>query len=269
MTEIPGYTTSKKGAGTGAAGPTIPTYGGTTGPSYIGGGTNVTITRPLPLPFGIQTGPRITVPGYVKGDEVKYLPHTAADLKTLQLSLVQAGYITQAQANQMVLGSPDQITTAAFAKLLATANYSGTQWQNALAERLAAAAQTPDTQQGPSVPPLTISLSNPDDIKATLQKSAQTLLGGNMTDDQANFFVGQFQNAQREQQTAAYNQQYNPGAAAGESGYGPGGTTTAAPDMGVAATNFAKAADPNQYAATQFGASVTSALDKLRTTGYL
>lgn len=266
MTKIPGYTTSK---GSGTVGPLIPTYGSTTASKYLGGMDTVAQHQEFDT---TPSGGRIAVgtPGYVNGDQVKLLPNNAEDLATLQQSLIQAGYISQDQANRMVLGSPDQVTAAAFAKLLATANYSGSDWRSALAIRLTAAGQQAPVKKALEVPPLTISLSNPDDIKSTLQKSAQSLLGGYMSDDQANFFVGQFQNAQRQQQTAAYYQQYDPAkAAAGDTIYGPGGTTTAAPDMSTAAESYAKAADPLQYQATQIGAGISSALDNLRTTGYL
>lgn len=221
--------------------------------------------------FGMPMG-ALTQKGYKKGDQVRLLP-TGQSLKTLQQSLYAAGYLTDSQMKQIVLGSPDQVTTLAFAKLLATANMSGASWQNALGARLAAAAYEPPQDDRQQLPALTINLTNPEDIKATLQKSARTLLGGYMNDDQANAFVAQFQAQERAQQTQSYYQQYDvrgTDANGRPIGYvGPGGETIAPPDAGVAAENFAKTSDPNQYSATQIGMGVSDAMSRLRDTGYL
>lgn len=277
QTKVPGYTPSKSGStsplGTGVTGVNVPAYGSasSSAPKFIGGGSGVEISKPGPSQWGLQNQ-LFPGAGYVKGDEVKLLPNNADDLRTLQLSLIQAGYITDAQAKMMVLGSPDQVTSSAFAKLLATANYTGTEWKSALSTRLATIAQDPSSVVGSgsskvSTPPLTISLTNPEDIKAVVQKTAQSLLGGYLPDDQVNSFVANYQAQERAYQTQQYNQQYNPGV-----GYGPGGEAVAAPTQtGLAqqTEDTLKATQPEQYGATQFGAQVSDALSKLRTTGYL
>jgi hypothetical protein len=212
-------------------------------------------------PFG-NTVYAHTQEAYKRGDQVKLLPSNGAALAQLQQGLYQAGYITDAQYKRMVLGSPDDVTTLAFSKLLATSNMSGTVWQETLSTRLAAAAQqAPD--KGKETPPLTVSLTDPAAIRQTLDVTSRKLLGGYMTPEQKDAFVAQFQASQSASQSAAYYQTYNPGV-----GYGPGGTTTT-PDLEGQAREYAKTTDPNQYKATQFGSQVHSALESLRSTGYL
>jgi hypothetical protein len=199
-------------------------YGSTSAtPKYLGGGTSVGAHNEYDT---TPSGGRVAVqtPGYVKGDEVKLLP-SGQDLVTLQQALIQAGYITAGQAKQMVLGSPDQITSSAFAKLLATANYSAADWRDALASRLVSAAQTPpDTTL--KHPPLTISLTNPDDIKAVANSAAQTLYGTYLSPDQLDSFTKAYQAQEAAQQTAAYGQEYDP---TGAQIYNPAGGTTTSP----------------------------------------
>jgi hypothetical protein len=202
-----------------------------------------------------------TQEAYKKGDQVKLLPKNGGELAGLQEGLYQAGYITDEQYKRMVLGSPDDVTTLAFSKLLATSNMSGVTWNEALSQRLAAAgARAP---KGKETPPLTISLADPESIKQTLDIASRKLLGGYMTPAQKDAFVAQFQAQQSAQQSAQYAQKYNPGV-----GYGPGGTTTE-PDLAAQAVAYAKTTDPNQYKATQFGSQVHQQLESLRSTGYL
>ncbi len=232
------------------------------GTAYLGDVPHARVTMGrYKTPFGSAP---IQKSGYKKGDQVRLLPKPGKDLETLQYSLIQAGYITQAQADRMVFGSPDEVTTLAFSKLLATSNMSGVSWKDTLAQRLAAAAaQAPAAEDEVKTPPLTIELDDPVAIKQTVNETARKLLGGYMSDEQADAFVSQFQASQTAQQTAAYYQQYDPGV-----GYGPGGTTTK-PDMEAQAVEYAKTSDPNQYKATQLGAGVMSKLNSLRSTGYL
>jgi hypothetical protein len=234
------------------------------GTAYLGNVPHARLSRgTMPAPFGARMP--VTTPGYKKGDQVRLLPPPGRDLTALQQSLVAAGYITQAQVNSgvVVFGSPDEITTTAFAKLLASSNMSGTTWKDTLSQRLAAAALQAPKADEVKTPPLTISLDDPEAIKATLNKTARSLLGGYMSPEQTDAFVGQFQAAQTAQQTAKHYQDYNPGV-----GYGPGGTTTV-PDLAAQAESFAKTTDPDQYTATQFGSQVNAHLANLRSTGYL
>lgn len=236
-----------------ALGTTTKTSGTT---DYLGDVPHARLRAPSPvhIPFGNGT---IQVNGYKKGDQVSLLPSNGADLSALQQALYQAGYFTDAQYQRLVLGSPDQVTTAAFAKLLATANMSGVTWKDALASRLATSGQqAPATRQ---VPPLTISLTNPDDIKAVAQNAAQTLNGTYMNDAQLNSFIQAYQAQERAYQTQQYNQQYDPAAGT----YGPGGETTAPATGSGLEQEIAdqiRQAKPDEVAANAFTAHLNTLL---------
>ena len=269
--------TSSGSSGTSTSGFTFsPLAGAQKAPTYIGGGTDVTRLEPQFGRYGGLTGQNIAVPGYVNGDQWSYFPRTAGEIRDLQNALLQAGFITTADINsgKVVFGSPDPTTVTAFTHLLATANFSRTTWKDALATRLAQAAQEPPAQKEASkIPPLTVTVDNPDDIKAIIQQSAQTLIGQNLDPAQADLFAQSIQRQQREAQTSAYYQQYTPTPGDPTTGtYGPGGTTVAAPtSAGVKAQAEAaiKYTNPQQYQATQIGMGLTTALDKLRASGYL
>lgn len=226
---------------------------------YAGNVPNATIRVPVPVLHGAWSPSTMLANGYKKGDQFALLPTNSADLTTLQQALVQAGYLNQ---GDVIYGSPDAKTVSAFEQLLATANLSGVTWQNALGARLAAASQ--QAPAGVKTPPLTIALTNPDDIKAVAQKTAQTLLGQNLPDDALNAFVSNYQAAETKYQTDQYYQQYQPGV-----GYGPGGTTTQAPNLASAAEQQIRSTNPIGVSAYGIGSKVMAALDSLRSTGNL
>lgn len=237
--------------------PPPPTATSTTGTAYIGNVPHARILdeSQVPTPAGVL--PLRT--GYKKGDQFSLLPTNGQDLITLQQALVQAGYLDK---NSVIYGSPDQKTVKAFEQLLTTANLSGSSWQSALSARLAAASQ--QAPQGTKTPPLTIALSNPEDIKKVANSTAKTLLGNELPEADLNNFVASYQAQERAAQTAAYYQQYSPG-----QGYGPGGETTAAPSEEAAAADYVKSTNPAGYQAYGIGSQVMSALNSLRTSGNL
>lgn len=268
----PGSIGAKINAGIPGAGgvPGVTNNKSTTTTDYIGDVPHA--RRPRTGPFGVSEFP-FTQPGYKKGDEYGLLPTNGADLAALQQALIQAGYLN---AKSTFLGSPDAATVKAFSQLLASANLSGSDWKSTLASRLAIGGNAAGDQSLQKIPPLTISLTNPDDIKATVQKTAQTLLGQGLSDTDLQNFVNAYQGMERNYQTAQYNQQYNiagndqSGNAVGT--YGPGGEATAAPTQeGLAnqASTWLKATQPQQYQATQFGSMVSDALKNLASTGNL
>lgn len=228
---------------------------GTTSP-YVGNVPHATIRVPSPvhLPFGDQT---VLASGYKKGDQFALLPTNGQDLATLQQALVQAGYLNQ---GDVIYGSPDAKTLNAFEQLLATANLSGTSWQNALGARLAASAQQPPATK--QVPPLTVNLTNPEDIKAVANNVAKTLNGTYLNDQDLQAIVDSFHQQESAAQTQAYYQQYNPTAG----GYGPGGTTVNAPSQaGLEQDISQKIRDtkPNEVAANDFTANLNTILSTL------
>lgn len=268
-TTIPGYnpgSSSGGDLGTMVGGFVAPVLKSSSGTQYLGGAETVPAHNEFDT---TPSGGRIAVqtPGYVKGDQIKLLPHNTEDLITLQKALVQAGYVSDTDAQRMVLGSPDQITTGAFSKLLATANFMGSDWRSALGSRLALAAQAPPQQQLQKIPPLTISVTNPDDIKAVAQNAAKTLNGTYMDDGQLNSFIQAYQAQERAYQTQQYQQQYsvmgNDANGRPVGTYGPGGEATA-PATGAGLEQELEAqirqAQPNEVASNAFTAHLNTLL---------
>lgn len=249
-TTPPNTGTGASNAGTGAGAGTAPPWGsGAQTHTYLGVPNDYTTPQTPTGMWGIpSTFTSGNVPSlYKTGDQYRQLPTDPTQLALLQHAMIDAGLITSGQAKNIAFGSADPATVSAFEKLLVGANISGEKWQDTLSKRLGAVAANP--QPAKQVPPLTVELTSPEDIKKTLQDTAKTLLGGYMSDAEANAFVSQFQAQQSQAQTAAYNQQYN--AAAGT--YGPGGSITAPPTLATAAEDYAKTTEPNKYAGEEFG----------------
>lgn len=166
-------------------------------------------------------------------------------------------------------GTLDKATRAAFKDLLGTANQSASTWQSTLQNIEDAGGVAGKKKAEPAKPPpLTISLSNPDDIKAAISSTAKTLYGGDLPDSEVASMVATFQDKERQSQTQAYNQQYSPeGAAAGNGVYGPGGETVAAPNLSAFVEQQIKAAHPDQVAKVEFSGTLNNALSSLAKTG--
>lgn len=171
----------------------------------------------------VEQGPR-----YFQGDEWRNAPAALEDVSDLQRALIQVGFL---DSTGVVYGSWDDKTATAFAKVLASANQSGAMWQDALATRLALVDQQGGLKAGRAVAPLTIKLTNPDDLKKVANNVAKNLYGGNLPDDDLNRFVSAYQASEAQAQSSSYAQQYN----ASGTGYGAGGTVTAPADPSVAA----------------------------------
>lgn len=115
--------------------------------------------------------------------------------------------------------------------------------------------------------PLVVKLMNPDDLRVTLQDTAQKLYGQFLPDEQVNKFVASFQ----AMQTAEQNQAYIAGGFNPETGQQDtggfstlGGTITAPPSPGAEAETYIRSNFPNQVAATQFGNAMGNIIDTLR-----
>ena len=228
-------------------------------------------TAPTPLgavPQGVQ---------YFEGDQFRELPNNPQVLTMLQGVMIQTGFLNP---KGVTFGSPDPKTMAAFHELLKQSNIIGTDWHTTLNNRLASTgADSSAATRAAQTPALVISLANPDDIKATAQKTAQTLLGQDLPPDELDRFVQSFQASQTAAQTADYNAKYGTflsgGNASGPGGGGPtaGGTTTQEAQteagMGRMAAKQIEQQHPGQIAAYGFGSQVMSALDSLRSSGNL
>lgn len=159
---------------------------------------------------------------YQVGDEWAQVAGLAPEyLQQIQQSMAQAGFLTPGKFQS---GAPDTATRKAITTMLTEANGLGMQWKDYLSERVQI-AEANGGPAGPTRAPLEIQLSNPDTIKAAVTNDATSLLGSSAAAGDPNHYVGEIQDAERLQQTEAYNQT--------GSGYagGTGGTTTDAPSV--------------------------------------
>ena len=228
-------------------------------------------TAPTPLgavPQGVQ---------YFEGAQFSELPNNPQVLQMLQGVMIQTGFL---DPKGVTFGSPDPKTMAAFKEVLKESNIIGTDWHTTLNNRLASTgADSSAATRAAQTPALVINLANPEDIKATAQKTAQTLLGQSLPPDELDRFVQTFQASQTAAQTADYNAKYGTflsgGNASGPGGGGPtaGGTTTQEASteagMGRMAAKQIEQQHPGQIAAYGFGSQVMSMLDSLRSSGNL
>lgn len=210
-----------------------------------------------------QQGPR-----YFTGDQINQLPRTAQEMKALQDLMVQTGFL---DPKGVIPGSPDAKTISAFEQVLNMANIHGIDWHSELSNQLASTgADGAAAARMNEAPPLTISLSNPDDLKAVANKTARTLLGQNLSDADLARFVQAYNQQETAQQTATWQGNYGHEVATGY----PGGmnatsstTQVAQPDV-AAEAQIRKEQGP-QVTAYGIGSQVMAQLDSLRNTGQL
>ena len=164
-------------------------------------------------------------------------PNDVNGVIQLQQMLIRAGYLNP---RAVIVGQWDSTSAAAYAQLLGSANQAGVDWQTALARSLSTADQT-TALSGSARGPLQVQLANPDDLKNVAQNVAQTLQGGNLSEEDLNRFVTSYQSMQSGTQTQAYNTGLT------------GGTVTAPPTAAVAAETQIRAEHPDQVAVTAFG----------------
>ena len=139
---------------------------------------------------------------YVLGDEWGELPTDGAALAELQRQLIAAGYMDD---SNVVFGSPDLKTASAMAELLGSSNATGKVWRTTLAERLAMAGLQPPKKERAQALPLTIELSNPDDIRAMIQSGANEMFGKYLDPVEVEKFVSSYQAQQAAFQTEQYS----------------------------------------------------------------
>jgi hypothetical protein len=145
-----------------------------------------------------------------------------------------------------VWGSQD---VNAYEQLLATANYAGRKdAEGALLNELIAA---PKREKKAARAPLTIRLSNPDDIKALAKKTALELYGGNIDDATTQAITDAIHSSETNFQTRAYN--------AAETG----GAVTESADPSTIAEQKIREEKPNEVAAFNFGSSFRDVLSTM------
>lgn len=250
--------------------PTIPAGRDTSKPIGVAPGYNPTFLMPGQADVAQYVPGFAQVPNifqgtvnYFKGDEYYQLPH-GADLATLQQQLVSLGMLNP---TGIQYGSVDTKTVAAFAHLLADSNAAGVAWSDMLQTKIAIAKGGGQGVSARTRAPLIVRVTDPDALKQTFQKVAQTLYGGNLPDDVVNNLVTTYQSMESNYQTQAYQ----------AAGYNPltGQTdVTQTPEAAGATPIVVKQPDPsafaeaqirhnypNQVAATEFGNAMNDILN--------
>jgi hypothetical protein len=92
--------------------------------------------------------------------------------------------------------------------------------------------------------PLTIELSNPEDIRATLRQTAQQLYSGDLSPEQEEAFIASYQGMQASAQRQAYGMAET------------GGTVVGPPNVGVLAEAELRKAHPEQVFVSALGAQL-------------
>lgn len=178
--------------------------------------------------MGTEADPEFTAMGpYVSGDEwVPAYAFNPEDRDRLKARMNAAGlYGTSGYSS----GSWTQDDARAYQIVLESANGMGRRDPNVVIDNLAASARSGTRVQGPRAPLVNL-VSNPDDIRAVIRKSAYELTGSRLSDEEEQRLISMYQGSQTAENTAQY---------AGAGG-APGSTST-----------VTGAASPQNFAAAQ------------------
>lgn len=186
-----------------------------------------------------------------------------SQLAELQDKLYRAGFYGSDRPNYGSLDATKDID--AFKRALISHLASGQQTD--LSSFLNQAVSTYQATGTRTKTPLVVKLTNPDDLRITLQKTVQDLYGGNLPEDQVQKFIQSFQSDQAAEQTAAYTAGgFNPetGQSDLSGSQTAGGTVTGVASPAAAAEAFTRTNYPNQVAATAFGNALNNIIDTLK-----
>lgn len=155
-------------------------------PTFLGVPDNYSVDLPRRIPQGATStdlfgGPtNITVaPSYFSSDEYsRFVGKSPEWVGSVQDGLVDAGFISTNDVK--TYGTWGGKETAAMKIIMATANRSGLNWR----EVLAGAIKTRAIHDA-SKPGRTVTVSNPDDLRAYFKDQAKTLTGGVFLSDNA------------------------------------------------------------------------------------
>lgn len=159
-----------------------------------------------------QMGMANLAPRYKTGAELAPL-NTPEIVPQLQAQMIKAGLL---DAKNIRPGIWDSTSQAAYKKVLAYANQQGLNAQQAMA----LLGSNPKLGATHTRAPLTIQETNPVDIMAVAQQSAQSLLGRNLSPNELEPFVKQYQSQEASAQKASYKIG-NPDGSGGVAVYAP------------------------------------------------
>lgn len=228
-------------------------------PVYTGTGTSVGLK-----PLGTKSvGRKTPFIGISQKDRTKrqtelekeFYAMSPEDRRELQKRLYAGGFYSGTDPDKVVLGVPDEVSFSAYAKAVArAAAYYNAGKKMTVDEVIDESAGILDQiygaggrrggggagGDGSSRAPLTIGLTNPEDLKAVAQRTATGTLGRALSQSELNQFIASFHQAQSTAQTNAYNADVT------------GGSVVAAPDERVAAEVHARQAAPTEAGGQDF-----------------
>lgn len=203
---------------------------------FLGVPADYSVTRDEQVSYGMFakrpwipdsfTRQRSVTPLYRKGDEVAPASYGPERIAMLQQLLVNAGLIEKGKKYR--IGVWDTTSKKAYQSVLEYANAAGVGWQEAL-ELMRGEG---DVVEGPERQPLTVQLSNPDDLKKIAKGVGVKVLGRRLNDDELAKFVAAYQAEERRAQQEAYDLAPT------------GGTVTAPADPSVMAEQQARKDNP-------------------------
>lgn len=236
-------------------GPPPPAAGTSSGPSPIGVPAGYTLppdTNPAVMDAlgaagvnaqGLASSLPSRDPRYWDGDE--YLPASLSptEVARLQRQLEAAGVIEK--GTKYRLGVWDEPSRSAYRSLLGYANASGLSIPDAIRRYAESAVMNEEPDAGPTLP--TYRISHPDDLRATFESAAKSVIGRtNLDPQQIQRMIQAYQQAELAPQQAVTANQLG----------GGGGVVTGAPDPGVFAEQQIRQAAPVEASAhdqvTQF-----------------
>lgn len=253
-------------------------YGDLANQPIQGSGTFFGITIPESRPLGYKNGKPVQgPPGYERApfvpargstltatQSIQAFTHmTGSQLAQVQDQLYRAGYYSANYVPKYGQLNAEDISAFRIMMIGLASNPS----QATLSDYLNQSAQAGDSHGLGRRSPLVVKLTNPDDLRVTLQKTVQDLYGGNLPETDVQSFISAFQSSQAAEQTAAYTAGgFNPetGQADLSGTLNGGGTVTAPASPTAAAEQYVRTKYPNQVAATQFGNAMDSIITTLK-----
>jgi len=168
-----------------------------TGPQFIGVPDNYTVDVPRPLPDNFSgpyfgPGSDTFAPSYFESDEYRrFVGRSPEYVGSVQDALVAAGFVSNDSIRTYgTWGKPE---TSAMKVIMATANRSGMTWREVLSGAISTKGAIDASRPGASV-----TVSNPDDLKAYFKTQEKTLTGEvTLSEDALNAMVRSYQRLER------------------------------------------------------------------------
>jgi hypothetical protein len=180
-------------------------------------------------------------PRYFAGDEYAPYGQSPDVIASIQHQLVTAGFLH----GKYQVGAFDNSTANAYKNALIAANKSGLRYTDVIA----LSSQGTGQVQGGSQPPLSAKLSNPDDLRAVIQATAQKFYGGYLPQNDVQNLIAGFQQKEAQDAQTDYNLTYGGGAGSTYNAAAPGTEAGQAEQV----RQYIQTTHPADYAAAGVG----------------